>query len=376
MITMIIIISPFLRQGCWITGITAAPNLIAYRPKHATVLTQKLSEGAGHQSGSSVQSYAGMDPRAHYYHWQELPQASFCRDKNVFVATKHIFCRDKSMLGATNVLSWENYVCRLNIFVAAKLLSRLRFVVTNTCLSLQKFYRDKHTFVATIDAFCSDKHVFVATKVSLSRQNLWSNICLASEKFCRDQYTFVVTKDVFCRDKNDNCGSSRQWWTTRLPLDPNVHRVEPGFPSLLILIQQSFWWWRCNNSYIISLFRHLHTPSPAFPPPPPFSPSLIIIMYIYHALINALSAHMIHNNLNMIFYIWCSVIILMVSVDVMHHVYFLSNTQKQTVVRWFLDLNVPSTAQRSAEDCEQFISSWIDLSLFFLVAHFPLREFL
>ena len=29
---------------------------------------------------------------------------------------------------------------------------------------------------------------------------------------------------------------------------------------------------------------------------------LIIIMYIYHALINALSAHMMHINLNMIFY--------------------------------------------------------------------------
>ena len=29
---------------------------------------------------------------------------------------------------------------------------------------------------------------------------------------------------------------------------------------------------------------------------------LIIIMYVYHALINALSAHMIHINLNMIFY--------------------------------------------------------------------------
>ena len=28
----------------------------------------------------------------------------------------------------------------------------------------------------------------------------------------------------------------------------------------------------------------------------------IIIMYIYHALINALSAHMIHINLNVIFY--------------------------------------------------------------------------
>ena len=29
---------------------------------------------------------------------------------------------------------------------------------------------------------------------------------------------------------------------------------------------------------------------------------IIMIMYIYHALINALSAHMTHNNLNMIFY--------------------------------------------------------------------------
>ena len=29
---------------------------------------------------------------------------------------------------------------------------------------------------------------------------------------------------------------------------------------------------------------------------------IIIIMYIYHALINALSAHMIHINLNMIIY--------------------------------------------------------------------------
>ena len=29
---------------------------------------------------------------------------------------------------------------------------------------------------------------------------------------------------------------------------------------------------------------------------------IIIIMYIYHALINALSVHMIHINLNMIFY--------------------------------------------------------------------------
>ena len=29
---------------------------------------------------------------------------------------------------------------------------------------------------------------------------------------------------------------------------------------------------------------------------------IVVIMYIYHALINALSTHMIHINLNMIFY--------------------------------------------------------------------------
>ena len=33
-----------------------------------------------------------------------------------------------------------------------------------------------------------------------------------------------------------------------------------------------------------------------------YSCVLIIIMYIYHALINALSTHMIHINLNVIFY--------------------------------------------------------------------------
>ena len=33
-----------------------------------------------------------------------------------------------------------------------------------------------------------------------------------------------------------------------------------------------------------------------------FVNTIIIIMYIYHALIKALSAHMIHINLNMIFY--------------------------------------------------------------------------
>ena len=56
------------------------------------------------------------------YHWQELPQVSFlsqqkfCRNKRVFVATKHVLCRNKSMLVMT-ILSQNS------IFVATKLLS-------------------------------------------------------------------------------------------------------------------------------------------------------------------------------------------------------------------------------------------------------------
>ena len=55
--------------------------------------------------------------------------------------------------------------------------------------------------------------------------------------------------------------------------------------SLPILMQESFWWWQCSDRYIVSLSPHLHAPFP-----PPFSPSLISLM---------------------------------VSVDVKHHVYFL-----------------------------------------------------
>ena len=39
--------------------------------------------------------------------------------------------------------------------------------------------------------------------------------------------------------------------------------------SLPILMQVSFWWWQCSNRYIISLSPHLHTP---------FYPSLISLM--------------------------------------------------------------------------------------------------
>ena len=55
--------------------------------------------------------------------------------------------------------------------------------------------------------------------------------------------------------------------------------------SLPILMHESFWWWQCSDRYIVSLSPHLHAPFP------PFSPSLISLM---------------------------------VSVDVKHHVYLLT----------------------------------------------------
>ena len=57
--------------------------------------------------------------------------------------------------------------------------------------------------------------------------------------------------------------------------------------SLPILMQESFWWWQSSDRYIISLFPHFHTL-------PPFSPSLISLV---------------------------------VSVDVKHHVYWLTRTE-------------------------------------------------
>ena len=66
--------------------------------------------------------------------------------------------------------------------------------------------------------------------------------------------------------------------------------------SLPILMQESFWWWQCSDRYLLSLFPHLHTPFP------PFSPSLISLV---------------------------------VSVDVKHHVYLLinnNNNQPTTVL--------------------------------------------
>ena len=85
------------------------------------------------------------------------------------------------------------------IFVATKVLSRQIFVATNITLLRQKFYRYKHTFVATKHVFCRDKsmHVNLFTK-RLSRQKTCffvTNTCLSRDK------TFVATNMILDLNK-------------------------------------------------------------------------------------------------------------------------------------------------------------------------------
>ena len=70
-------------------------------------------------------------------------------------------------------------------------------------------------------------------------------------------------------------------------LSLTINETLKWLSSLPILMQESFWWWQCSDRYIISLSPHLHTPFP------PFSPSLISLL---------------------------------VSVDVKHHIYLLIST--------------------------------------------------
>ena len=63
----------------------------------------------------------------------------------------------------------------------------------------------------------------------------------------------------------------RQWTQSCLTLSLSINETLKWLSSLPILMQESFWWWQCSDRYILSLFPHLHTPSPV-------SPSLISLM--------------------------------------------------------------------------------------------------
>ena len=133
------------------------------------------------------------------YHWRELPQVSFLSRQKFCRRTR--VCRDK-----TRLLSRQKYACRDKTFV-----------VTNIS-------PDKHKLFSRQAYFCRDKITFVATSLLLSQQIcvllrqtrlVSTKVCLSRQKFYSCKHTFVATKDVFCPDKRRvlsrrTCVSSRQ----------------------------------------------------------------------------------------------------------------------------------------------------------------------
>ena len=117
-------------------------------------------------------------------------------------------------------------------------LSRKRFVTTNTCLSRQNtsycvccvkhvfVATKKHSFVATKDVFCRDKHVSVSKKKKKKKKK--------KKRFaCRDK-SFVATNVLsrqayFCRDKRRVAtrGSPRRRYFCHLP----PHSARTGYAN-------------------------------------------------------------------------------------------------------------------------------------------------
>ena len=72
------------------------------------------------------------------------------------------------------------------------------FVMTKVCLSQQNLCHDKHV--------CCDKTSFVVTKNMLVAANMTNVLSrqtiLSQQKFCHVKHTFVATKDVLCHNKH------------------------------------------------------------------------------------------------------------------------------------------------------------------------------
>jgi len=123
------------------------------------------------------------------YHWRELPQVlfllrqMFCRDKHVFVTTKHVFGRDESMLVATklriNVKTLRKTFVATSIFLSRQ----RRFCHDKTRLLSQqtRFCRDKMRLLSRQNSACRDKILLVATKRATKRQKF----CSRQRQFCR-----------------------------------------------------------------------------------------------------------------------------------------------------------------------------------------------
>ena len=115
---------------------------------------------------------------------------------------KYHFCCDKSFVVTNTCLLWQKYTCCDKTFVQTKLClswpfvlvvtkalswQKTCFVVTNVCLSGQKYLKNWSWEAC----FCHDKNMF----------------CRNKHMFCHDKHVLFPTKMI-------TCSSSCQWYTT------------------------------------------------------------------------------------------------------------------------------------------------------------------
>ena len=102
------------------------------------------------------------------------------------------------MLVATKLLSWETCLLR-QIFVATKVLTQQKyFVAANVILLRQIFCRGEHTFVATKDACCCDKHMLLSWQKWHLRQ-LLPMLLLIVKMVERGRHGFEIKPLAQCR---------------------------------------------------------------------------------------------------------------------------------------------------------------------------------
>ena len=66
----------------------------------------------------------------------------FCRDKHMFVATKHVFCYNRSMLVVKKLLSQQTYFCHDKTFVATNICHDIRVRVISRATVYSRHVKD------------------------------------------------------------------------------------------------------------------------------------------------------------------------------------------------------------------------------------------
>ena len=106
------------------------------------------------------------------YHWRELPQVPFCRDK----VRQTRVCRDK-----TRLLSRPKYACHDKIFLSRQNICHDKYLLKQKYVFVARKLYKYHS--------CRNKNVFVATNVILSTY------------FCRDKTRILSRQTRVFRNK-------------------------------------------------------------------------------------------------------------------------------------------------------------------------------